>query len=159
MEVSILKSPNTPSTIIKGSLPLVSEVVPRRRTASKAAGPFDPRWIVKPGTCSTGNQPEGYPCHGCQFLARPQCGAGSRDTVPTAGNAAEHLRIRHHNGRDNGYSGKSADSYQGVILFYFRHGLHGISRIYFVLYSFGQHYLLLHFHEIRVIRIKSVNSV
>ena len=24
-----------------------------------------------------GNQPEGYPCHGCQFLARPQCGAGS----------------------------------------------------------------------------------
>ena len=46
----MLKSPNTPSTIIKGSLPLVSEVVPRRRTASKAAGPFDPRWMVKPGT-------------------------------------------------------------------------------------------------------------
>ena len=78
-----------------------------------------------PHHCSAGNQPEGYPCHGCQFLARPQCGAGSRDTVPTAGNAAEHLRIRHHNGRDNGYSGKSADSYQGVTLFYFRHGLHG----------------------------------
>ena len=93
-----------------------------------------------PHHCSAGNQPEGYPCHGCQFLARPQCGAGSRDTVPTAGNAAEHLRIRHHNGRDNGYSGKSADSYQGVILFYFRHGLHGISRICFVLCSFGQHY-------------------
>ena len=88
-----------------------------------------------PHHCSAGNQPEGYPCHGCQFLARPQCGAGSRDTVPTAGNAAEHLRIRHHNGRDNGYSGKSADSYQGVILFYFRHGLHGIHgfTLFFVL--------------------------
>ena len=55
--------------------------------------------------------------------------------VPTAGNAAEHLRIRHHNGRDNGYSGKSADSYQGVILFYFRHGLHGFHgfTLFFVL--------------------------
>ena len=88
-----------------------------------------------PHHCSAGNQPEGYSCHGCQFLARPQCGAGSRDTVPTAGNAAEHLCIRHHNGRDNGYSGKSADSYQGVILFYFRHGLHGIHgfTLFFVL--------------------------
>ena len=50
MEVSMLKSPKTPSTIISGSFPLVNEVVPRRRTASKAAGPFVPRWIVSPGT-------------------------------------------------------------------------------------------------------------
>ena len=91
--------------------------------------------VAAAGIRSAGNQPEGYPCHGCQFLTRPQCGAGSRNTVPTAGNAAEHLRIRHHNGRDNGYSGKSADSYQGVILFYFRHGLHGFHgfTLFFVL--------------------------
>ena len=37
-------------SIISGSLPLVSEVVPRRRTASKAAVPLAARCMVRPGT-------------------------------------------------------------------------------------------------------------
>ena len=60
------------------------------------------------------NQPKGYSCHGRQFLPRLERGTGSRDTVPTAGNATEYLLIRHHDGGSYGNSGKYADSYQGV---------------------------------------------
>lgn len=60
------------------------------------------------------NQPKGYSCHGRQFFPRLERGTGSRDTVPTAGNATEYLLIRHHDGGSYGNSGKYADSYQGV---------------------------------------------